>query len=62
MQEKGRLVLGRYCGESIIIDDNVEVTVKSVDKNGLVRLEVEAPKEIGVDRREIWEDKQRDKK
>ena len=62
MKEKGNLVLGRYRGESIIINDTVEVTVKSVEKDGLVRLRVEAPKEIGVDRKEIWQEKQREKK
>lgn len=60
MEEKGHLVLGRYCGESIMIDNDVKVIVKSIDRDGLVRLLVEAPRDRAVNRLEIWEKKMRD--
>lgn len=60
MEDKGHLVLGRYCGESIMIGDDVKVLVKNVQRNGMVRLEVEAPKNKAVDRLEIWEKKRRE--
>ncbi len=47
------LVLSRKTHETIVIDDSVRVTVVEVcgDK---VRLGVEAPKDIGVHREEVW--------
>lgn len=48
------LVLSRYQNESIIIGDNIEVTI--VDIGGKkVRLGINAPKEISVHRKEIYE-------
>ena len=48
------LVLSRNRGESIVIDDNVVVTI--VDIRGEdVRLGVEAPKEIPVHRQEVYD-------
>lgn len=54
MRKNGCLVLGRYCGESIMIGNDVRIMVKSVDNDGRVRLEIDAPKDIPVDRIEIW--------
>ncbi len=49
------LVLSRKPNESIIIDGNVTVSVLRVD-NDNVRIGVEAPLEIPVMRREIYEE------
>lgn len=48
------LILTRKIGESLIIGDDVEVTVLSVRGNQ-VKLGVNAPKEIAVHRQEIYE-------
>lgn len=48
------LALTRKKGESIIIGDNVKVTVLSVSGEQ-VKLGIEAPKEIPVHRSEIYE-------
>ena len=49
------LVIKRKSGESVVIGDDIEVTVVSVDKNS-VRLAVQAPRALPVYRRELWED------
>jgi carbon storage regulator len=46
------LILGRKIGESIIIGDDVTVTVLGVN-GGQVRIGVNAPKEVSVHREEI---------
>lgn len=48
------LILTRRVGETIIIDDDVEVTVLSV-KGNQVRLGIKAPEDIAVHREEIYE-------
>ncbi len=47
------LVLSRKCGETIVIDDRIRVTVETV-QGGRVRLSIEAPDDVQVDREEIW--------
>ncbi|QMT17654.1 carbon storage regulator CsrA [Planococcus maritimus] len=47
------LVLGRKVGESIVIDDNIEVTVTSIEGD-LIKLGISAPKEIPIHRKEIY--------
>ncbi len=47
------LVLSRKTHETIGIDDSVRVTVVEV-RGEKVRLGVEAPKDIGVHREEVW--------
>jgi carbon storage regulator len=46
--EKTMLILTRKQNESIVIDDDIRITVLS-DKHGQVKLGIEAPDEI-----EIW--------
>lgn len=51
------LVLTRRIGEDIIIDNNIRVTVVSID-GGKVRLGIAAPPEVRVDRQEVHERRQ----
>jgi carbon storage regulator len=46
------LVLTRKVGESIVIDSTIRVTITSV-KGDKVRIGIEAPPEVRVDRAEI---------
>ena len=48
------MILTRRVGETVVIGDNVDVTVLGV-KGNQVRLGVKAPKEISVHREEIYE-------
>ncbi len=54
------LVLSRQKDESIIIGDDVEVTIVDVRGNK-VRLGITAPKNISVHRREVYEAIRREK-
>lgn len=47
------LILTRRIGEVLMIGDQITVTVMGV-KGGQVRLGVNAPKSVGVDREEIY--------
>ncbi len=51
------LVLSRQRGESIMIGGNVEVSIIDIRGNK-VRLGITAPREIEVDRKEIYEKKE----
>jgi carbon storage regulator len=53
------LVLSRHCDESIIIGDNIVVTVVDI-RGDKVRLGIEAPSEVTVHRREVYEAIQRE--
>ena len=52
------LVLSRKKNESIVINDNITIVVVEI-RGDKVRLGVEAPKEIPVHRREVYEAIQR---
>jgi len=54
------LVLSRQKDESIIIGDDVEVTIVDV-RGDKVRLGITAPRNISVHRREVYEAIQREK-
>ena len=55
------LVLSRQKDESIIIGDDVEITIVDV-RGDKVRLGITAPKHISVHRREVYDAIQREKK
>ncbi len=54
------LVLSRQRDESIIIGDNIKVTIVDI-RGDKVRLGIEAPANIAVHRQEVYEAIQRDK-
>jgi carbon storage regulator len=55
------LVLTRDEDEDILIGDNIVVKVVGVNRtNGQVRLGIEAPRNIAIDRREVRESKERE--
>ncbi len=47
------LLLARKAGESVVIDGNIRITVGRIGRR-VVQLKVEAPREIRVDREEVW--------
>lgn len=54
------LVLSRRKDESIMISDDIEITILDVRRNS-VRLGIAAPRKIPVHRKEIYEAIQREK-
>jgi carbon storage regulator len=57
--EKSMLVLTRRVGEEIVIDGDIRITV--VDISGdRTRIGISAPPSIRIDRREIYERRQRE--
>ena len=50
------LVLSRRTEESIIIDDDIKITVLGIDKRGKVLLGIEAPEEVVIVREELLEE------
>lgn len=47
------LVVTRKKGESILIGDNIEISVSSIE-NGSVKLAINAPKDIQILRKELY--------
>jgi len=48
------LILTRNQNESVIIDDDIRITVLS-DNHGQVKLDIEAPNDVEIWREEIYE-------
>jgi carbon storage regulator len=55
------LVLSRRIGESLVIADDIRLTILGVS-GGQVRVGIEAPKQISVHREEIYEKIQQEQK
>jgi carbon storage regulator len=55
------LVITRKKGESILIDNNIEITVVKLD-DGSVKLAIEAPKSIPILRKELYKEVQNENK
>jgi carbon storage regulator len=55
------LVLSRRMGESLIIADDIRLTILGIS-GGQVRLGIEAPKNISVHREEIYQKIQQEQK
>jgi carbon storage regulator len=53
------LVITRKLGETIVIDGNIRVTVVS-HQGGKIRLGIEAPEYISVDRQEVHDRKMKE--
>jgi carbon storage regulator len=49
------LTLTREVGQQIYIGDDIILTVVSVSANGRVRLGIDAPKQVRIDRKEVLE-------
>ncbi len=49
------LTVTRMAGEKIIIGDDIVVTVVSVSGSGRVRIGIEAPRQVRIDRAEVLE-------
>lgn len=47
------LILQRKAGESLLIGDDIQVTVVSVEAGGRVRLAIEAPRSMTILRNEL---------
>ena len=50
------LILTRHINESIIIGDDIKITILGGNKGNQVRVGVEAPKDIPVHREEIYDE------
>ena len=55
------LILTRKIGESIIIGDNIKITVLGINR-GQIKIGIDAPKEVAVHREEIYEKIQNENK
>ena len=54
------LVLTRKANQSIMIDDDIEISVLAI-MGEKVRIGIEAPRSVPVFRKEVWVDIQRDR-
>lgn len=47
------LVIARKKGESILLGDDIEITITNID-NGTVKLAIKAPREVTILRKELY--------
>lgn len=55
------LVITRKKGESILIGDNIEITIAKID-DGSVKIAISAPKEVTILRKELYNEVQNENK
>lgn len=55
------LILTRKKGESIVIDENIEITILE-SSDGKIKLGIEAPKNVLIYRKEVYESIQEENK
>lgn len=55
------LVISRKKGESLLIGDNIEITVVKVD-DGSVKLSISAPKNVTILRKELYKEIEQENK
>ena len=55
------LVVSRKKGESILIGDNIEITIAKID-DGSVKIAISAPKEVTILRKELYSEIQEENK
>lgn len=55
------LVITRKKGESLLIGDDIEITVTKVE-DGSVKLAIKAPKEVNILRKELYEEVENENK
>ncbi|KAJ53501.1 carbon storage regulator [Clostridium tetanomorphum] len=55
------LVIGRKKGESLIIGDNIEITVVKIE-DGSVKIAISAPKDVTILRKELYKEVQEENK
>lgn len=48
------LILNRKAGESIIIGDNVEISILEIQE-GRIKIGIEAPKDVSILRKEVYD-------
>jgi len=53
-KEGSMLVLSRKKNESVVINDDITIVVVEI-RGDKVRLGIEAPKEVSVHRKEVWD-------
>ena len=49
------LVIGRKKGESLLIGEDIEITIVKIE-NGSVKISINAPKEISILRKELYKE------
>jgi carbon storage regulator len=49
------LVIGRKKGESLLIGEDVEITIIKIE-NGSVKIAINAPKEVNILRKELYKE------
>lgn len=49
------LILNRKIGESIILDDNIEIKILGI-QDGKIKIGIEAPREVTILRKEVYDE------
>lgn len=55
------LIITRKKGESIMIGDDIEITISKID-DGSVKIGIEAPKNVSILRKELYEEVENENK